>query len=332
MTVTTNPRASRSVRALMALQTVKETPADDFTVADSDILWTAAKMFDHGKERIELGPTMTSDLAETVDGDAELPRARVGRVFAQATPKNVELLLRSSWGPFAAGAFTLDSQVNEHASFAWVEDRFIAASPAQRLIRITDAWTHLVELSVESVGKAMIAGSFAGESRDFADLDALGPITLPAPPMTPLDRNVFPGRNVSLIFDPAGANVTLPFESLMLSLDQKIIGGELGQWDMMRFLPGVFKQGKTTAILQVRALLGDQWWDVIDDMEGEVRNDYRIVLTAPSPARTWTIDLFEMNFRADPLSYDGPSGRAVFSGVGRAHDDKSGNFVDITLA
>ena len=331
MVATTNPRVARSVRSLMALQGAKGTPASDFTVADSESLWTESKEHDHGRLRVEPGPWMTSDEGETVDSDAELPRARGGRVFAQLTPKNVELLLRNSWGPLAAGAFTLDSQVNEHASFAWVEDRFLAASPAQRLVRIYDAWTRRLEIAVDSIGKSMISGMFAGERRDFFELDAVGGLTLPAAPMTPGDRNVFAGRSASLVLDPTGLNVPLPFDTLLLSLDQQMLEGEDGYWDMMRMASGVFKQGKPIVQLQVSALLGDQWWDVIDDLESEVRNHFRLTLTAPSPAKTFTVDLYEVAMVVEPLRYDGQTGRPMFTGTGRAYDDKSGNFVDLTL-
>lgn len=320
----TLPRAGRAGRLLASFQSAKGTAVSDFTAAAR--VWTEDFALHALKEKTRPGPWMTELFAEHADSRHSYKGPNRHRLTAQATYQLLDLLLRSNWGPGVA--YTLRSQVatTDWLSLGWVEN--VASGATENLVRSWNAWCHRLALKVEGTGYCHVEAEFASEKVDDAvALNALGGITLPAAPMTPTDQNVFTGRDTTLTRDPLGAAVALRFHELTLTLDQRLVH----DWDQMQQVYDVYKGGKTEVLLEVRGRLGDETWELLKKNRAGTKQRYRLVSTAPAPARTLTVNLYEVDFHGvDEVGHDGQGG-TLFRALGRAHRDDSGNFVSITL-
>lgn len=320
-----NVRAGRVAALLLALQTAKGTPIGDFSSAAVAIRpWTTQADVDLAALKSDAGGFMTADVLDTVARHS-VPAAAEGQISVEATPASIEWLFRNHWGAYAGWEFNLAAQVSEWLTLAWIEST--AAGSTQKFARIYDAWVHQLRVSAAMEGPVRIDANYAAEQdSDPQPLNALVGITLPAS-YTP-SQNVFPGRTARLWRDPYGANVEISHQGIEITFDQ----GLLTEWDMMRGLPLVAKRGfpGPTVDIAFQGHVSDETWAILTANRAETKAHYRFLATAPSPARRFQIDLYDVDFEIEPIGHDGQGARR-FRAQGRAHRDSYGRFVTITL-
>lgn len=320
----TNVRAARAMALLACFQSAKGTAASNFTTTDTTQLWTAEDALQAGQQKstAERG-LMTSGAGPGTTERTNVGERPMGELLVHATPASLEWLLRSNWGTYSGGAFTLLDQVaaTQWLTIAYVENTLHTSA---KLVRISDAWFHRLALEIRPPqGIVEVRAAFAGEVVTPADLSG-GGVTLPST-YTP-DRNVFAGATAILTRDPSSANVQIRLYSLDLVLDQ----GLHHEWDMMRGKYTVYKTGRPEVLCRFGGVISDETWAILTNSRAGTKQQFRIVATAPSPSKTLTINLYEMDFEIRDLGRIGQETRA-FEAVGRAHVSGS-NYVSITLA
>lgn len=320
----TRVRAGRAAAIVAAFQSAKVTPATVFNGSEAAILWNADAEIPVGiektaEERGYMTQLAAPDQTEIV-GIGDKP---AGAMVVHATPASVEWLLKNSWGAFSGGAFTLESQI---AATRWLTLALVEndANANGKLVRISDAWFHRLQFLVRGPeGIVEILGDYAAEVITPADLPA-GGITLPST-YSP-NKNIFAGADAQFVRDPAGANVGIRVYELDLDLDQ----GLVHEWDMFRGKWTVYKSGRTEARVRLVGVVSDETWAIITNSRAGTKQQFRFTATAPSPAKTLTINLYGMDFRIRPIGRIGNTYR-VFEALGRAHVT-GGNYVSIALA
>lgn len=327
--VHTNRRVRRKLAPLVAVQSARGVVAGDFTAAGAERLWTREAWVDPDVPKSPPGPWMTelgTEAAASRYGIADQPR---GQIFAVATPKALELLLRSNWGPFAAGAFTLASQISEWMTLGYVED--VTAGSPQNLVRAQDCFFHRLAIEVSrSEGKLHLRASYDGRRNVIDPLDALpGGVVLPAPPMAPADTRAYGVRKAELVREPAGQNASLLYERLEIILDQRVTSEwtQTDKWD-------VYKCGKTKAWIRFDGMATDETWQSITDNRAGTKRHFRLAAsTAPfTPLSFFQMDFYSVDFELERLGHgDRTDGLIAFRAVGRATKRADGKFVEITL-
>lgn len=326
MPTPTNVRIGRITALLAGIQSAKGTPVSDFTAGASGRLWTDAFIDDLGPAKADGGgwmdrPQISTDARHGIDTVTE------GRLVAKATPLVLGWLLRSNWGSYAAGAWTLKDQVNEWLTFGWVES--ILSGATEKLHRLSDAWVHRLTLRAGPYQPLTLEADFAAEvDHDPVTLNALGGITLPGGTMAPSDQNIFPGRLVRLFRDPTGANVEISLDTFALTFDQGL--GTF--WDMCGGKDRVFKAGYPgpRVGIEFSAHVSDETWAILTASRDGTKGRYRMTATSENPTQTLQIDLHEVDFEFEPIGHAGQR-YLQFSAVGQAHRDSSDNFVTISL-
>jgi hypothetical protein len=327
MVTPTDVRAGRVVAILLGLQAVKETPVSDFTAAGAGRIWSDIGTIQPTPDKSSSEGWMTKGLLESA-ARFNVGSSRRGRLAAIATPTSLEWILRSNWGPFAGGVFTLADQVSEWLSVGLVES--VLEDSPQYFYRIHDAWIPTITIRGSKSGPLeILADVVAMRDTDPVALDALGGITLPALPMTSFDRNVFPGRLLSLVRDPGGTDEEISVASVEISIDQ----GLGTMWDYMKGVDAVFKAGHPGPVvrLSVTGHVSAETWAIISASRAGTKQAFRFTAVAQSPAKTLQIDLHEVDFEVEPLGHEGQK-YVRFAGVGQAHLDDDDNFVSITLS
>jgi len=326
MVTPTKVRAGRVASLLGGVQSAKGTPLDSFTTGTAGRLWDDET--EDGVPPVKSDPSgwMTKPQLESA-GRYTDPRPFLMGFSVKATPFSLELLLRSNWGPFAAGAFTLADQVNEWLSLVLVENN--QAGATEYWHRIYDAWVHRLTLAADlQTPLTIVADAAAERSSAVTALDAPGGTFGPSAQLPVGDKNVFPGRLVRLFRDPAGVNQELALHALEVVIDQ----GLGTEDDMLRGITSVFKQGNPgpRVTLKAEAILSAEAWVILTRAIAGTKERYRLTATAQAPAKTFQMDFYEVDFEADPIGRDGQQ-YVKFSGMGQAHRDDSGNFVSISL-
>jgi hypothetical protein len=327
MVLPTNVRAGKVTALLAGLQAAKGTAIADFTTGDAGRVWSDAYLDDVGPLKSDPAGWMTAPQMET-GARFTTPRPINGLIAAKATPTLLEWLLRSCWGTFAGGQFTLSSYVSEWLTLAWVES--VVAGAAGKFHRVYDAFIHQLTLRAAPLQPMTLLAGYAA-AREVAPLDIadLVGVTLPADPMTPDDLNVFPWKKVRLFRDPLGDNEEIALQSVEVSIDC----GLIQEWDMMqgRFLvaKGGFPGPRVT--LTFEAHVSDETWEVLQAAIDDTKTIYRLVALAQAPATQLAIDFHDMDFEVEPLGHEGQSCRR-FRAVGQAHRDSSGNLAVINLS
>lgn len=323
------PRAGQAAACFLAFQSAKGTVVDDFTASDALRLWTASLPMDYGAGKFDSAGSITHSQQHT-DGRKEVVRLREGTIVVNATPEAIEWALRSSWGPRSANVFQYKENVQEWLTIALVEDRFSASK--QKLIRLYDAWIHRVRLEVDSLGMVSLSLHYAAEHEATPlPLDALGGVTLPAVPMDADMRHVYPGRLALLVRDQGGEEEEIPFEAVVLDIDQRLEA----LWDGAKGAIGIGKGGYPgpKVALAVSARVGLETWNLIDDQRATAGRQYSLLLTDKETAETlFQADLYNVDFtEPEPLGHDGPLDAHRLVIAGEANLDDSGNFVTLTL-
>lgn len=294
----TERRAGREGALLFGVQSGFATIVDDFTLAGNGRIWSSTLEFEAHKKILEMPKEFMSRLGG-LSADFDTGIGPEGSVIVQASPESVEIFLRSAWGGFAAGVFTRATQVAEFLTLGWVEDRFTTGASVKRLVRNRDVVIHDLTIDIESTEMVMLSGLYWGSARSDRKLDALSGVTLPAAPMQDQDDNVFQGRDAVLTRDPAGDNEKIAFESVRLKINRNI-GVRYFMSDGWR----VYYRGSGVS-LELETQTADEIWNVIDKTNGQVGQDYKLTVSAPSPAKTLTMDLRDVIFRPGALGHDG---------------------------
>jgi hypothetical protein len=324
VSVGTNVRVGRATRGILALQAAKGTAVSALGGASAINVRTPELALDPSPDWSD--PVWMSRLgAGAAAGERVMPREKAARIAARPTPATLEWFFRSHWGAFAAGAFTRATQVNEWATLALVENRF--SSTAEKLIRFYDGWIHRVTLSILSGGRASLFGEFCAEADDVRALNALAGVTLPAANMEPADQNEFAGRSAVLRCAPSGANAVVPFERLSILFD----GGLVTRWSQANQLVRVYSSGHRRVALQLRGRVHDQAWEMLTNARAGTAESYRLTMTAPSPAKTFTVTLHSVRWTVEALEQRGTE-YGPFVASGQAMVSAGGSFVDLTLS
>ena len=322
MVAPTQVRAGRATALLAAFQSAKGTPASDFTAAGAKRLWTEEAGIAAGRE-FGQPDFMDSFLLGHESARHLRPEALEGSVRVLATPASLQWLLRSNYGAYAAGSFTLASQIaaTQWLTLGWVEN---AAGGTYKFARLRDIWFHKLNILAQGpVGRVILEGHYAARASLVQALNG-GGITLPSNPMAPDDLNVFPASAVHVYRDPAGSNVDLRIRSLRLTFDQ----GLGRQWDMAAAVRDVFKRGKMLAELELISDYSDETWAILTNARAGTDDRYQIVMTVGSS--TFTVNLYNVAMEVEPLGHDGISYKQLRA-VGRARRDASGNYVTVSL-
>ena len=335
MVVETERRRGRLTRLLAARQTAEGTLVDSFLGANTATLWFEDSEIPAGARKSDQPQWMTEDFGDETLSRYSLQDAPSGQFLLRGTAESLEFMLRNNWGSFAAGAFTLVSQIpdTEFLTFAWIESS--AAGATQKLVRLVDVHVHTIEFVLDrATGLLNLLCSFnSGGPVDIQDLDALpGGVFLPAPPMKPSDQAFLRVRGATWTRDPTGLDVDLRFVSLSVTLDAKGIS-EFSMMDGASPAGGrqeAYKGGKHVVGVSFVGNVVDETWDILEDGRANIKRRFRLVATTEAPALTLTFDFFEMDFNIVPLGKAGFLYK-TFEAEGRSHVDGSSNFLDITL-
>ena len=311
--VLTGVRAGIQTALLIAKQSAKGVLATNFTTADSTRVWSETPMVDFGRRKSRPGPWMTSTRSEATGGRYGLSKLQEGTITTKCTPKVLELFLRSNWGPYAAGVFALGTQIAEWYTLAWLEK---AENDDHKLVRIRDVFFHRLTLLVRPLQAVLIRADYAGIEPVEADAPVAG-VTLPAMLAnnpTPADTNVFAAQDVQFRRDPAGANVSLVYHNLDVTLDQRVLAK---YW--MTSGPTVYKGGKTNVTVDYRSKAADETWPLLQNAMNGTKETFRMLATAPSPVKTLTIDMPELDFEFEPIGHNGVT-YTELAGHGQSHE------------
>lgn len=308
----------------MAIQSAEGTIVDDFTTATAKRVWSKVAEIDPAPAVNDPAENhMSQGGGPPTEGEYETKEGPSGVIEAHCTPQSIEFFLRNNFGPFAAGSFSLASQVTEFLTLAWVENRFAPTSSTRRLVRIKDAWISALIIEVLATGMVTLIAQYSGSDRDVKKLNALGPVTLPPAPIDPTDRNLFAGRSKTLTRDPSGDNEKVEFDSLRIVLSQ----GLTSEWTMSDAWD-ISKMGNLIVTLELESKTADEQWNILD--KATTQEAYRLTLLAASPAKTLTFDFTDVTFRKRPVGHDGQIYRPYLS-VGYPKKNSSGSFVAISL-
>lgn len=322
MAVGTNVRAGRTWRTLVAAQSAKGTPVDALSGATQTWCTRAGSDTATEQSQPEWWMSFKNDYKNARYGLATLGR---DSIVAHATPALTSLALQSLFGTLTGSTFALTGYVAKWLTLGFVEDK-TRTNTATSLVRAHDAMIHAIVFDVDSNGYADITCDYAAEGGDNTTLSDLGVITLPSAPMDTTDKDVFPGRSVTLHRDPTGANVRIPFERLTISLSVN-----LGQeWDMLGQKERAKKWGPITTKIVAQGKASDEYWQMILDGEDDTtKKTYRVTLPGPNN-HTLTMTFYNVSFNVAPLTMQDKTYESVVA-TGMATQDLSDNFVSITL-
>lgn len=318
----TQVRSARKMAVLLAPQPTEGTAVSDFTLAIR--LWTAKAPLDGGAPKADGGGlAMTTDFSDHA-GSRYIPRLRpFDKLVMMATPESVKMLLRSNWGPFAAGAFTLKTSINELFTLALVEST--TAGDGQKVVRVRDVFFHRMKFLIRELGPVVVEAEYHGRA---SAVDTNAAVTLPALEQddpSPADSNVFSHRLTEFRRDPGGVNVDLEIAELALTLDQR----GANPYAMTSGGTRTYKMGKTKATATIKAKAADENWAMIVDARAGTKRTFRTNLSAPSPASLLRFDMHNMDF---DFVAAGPDGRGSWSFEAEgAATASGGSFVDISL-
>ncbi len=318
--VPTNIRSPRGSALLMALQPAQGTLATSF--GSGIRFWTNEDNLPLSQP-IQQEPrgAMTQDRGDDVSIQHDLPDGEPGRIVVKATAESVEFILRSLWGQFSGGVFTLNTQQKEFFTLAYVESPVL--SDAQNLVRWGDVMFHRIIIRAQDLAEVLIEAEFIHSGRTVG---TNGDVTLPLgmnfDSALPADQNVFTHRDSEFF---RGA-VELREASMLMELSINGINRDSQSGGVRPR-----KLGPAMASLEVTAQVSDEIWDVLKNADAGTEEDFRFRTKAPSPLKTWTMDLKKTRFSFNPLSCV-DLGAVDFVGRARAVVGSSSEFVNFALS
>lgn len=330
MAVVTAPRSGLGQRMLAAFQLSRGNPVTDFS--NSAHLWSEAAQADPSPDKGPSGPYMTQIDAEGVVSRFNTKSKSPGMLRAQATYQVLSTVFSNHWGG-GPPAFSLVSQLTDGMwlSLAWIDNRFANPSSAYFVTRQWNCWFHKVILRINPRGKFLVEANYAAEFVDDpVPLTALAGLVLPPPNMDATDIDPFTGYSTSFIYDTAGANIVVPFESLEIEFNQRIVQ----DWDQCQQQFAVVKGGKAKCFVRFKCKVGSEAWQVMNDSRGNMKKAL-LFSAATAGGHAFSITVPQIDFDTkddvDLLGHDGAiAGMAEF--VGQAFkDDTTGNFIIFSL-
>lgn len=323
----TERRIWRNAFLLLAFQGAQGAKVDNFNTAASRSLWADRYVFDPQIDREWSGGDGTT--ARMVkDGLIGGPIMPVASYRAQATPKNLEWLLRS-WGGTWSGSptmtLTLTEALNEWATLALVEK--VPVPNAQKLVRMWDGWAYRLALRM-GVGleRLVLDADFAGRDYDRTALNALGGITLPASFNPPGADTVFAPHGFRLYRDPAGANVSIAVEEFELEMEQGLSHERFNDTK-----PEVNKVGFTAIRCRLRGAFHDETYAMALDSETPTPTFRRFTAEWHSGAKSFVVDMRNIDFTVRGIGWDGKK-FAQFEAEGDVLlDEGAGTFATFSL-
>lgn len=320
-------RTGRKSAILAAIQSAKGVPTNDFTGASAMRFFLDSGRADVGRiKNDDGGLSMTTAQSDHVSSRYNRPDAPQDTIRAKLTPQSAEFLLRSNWGPFSGGSFTLSSQVNEWLTLAYIES--VIGADLQRAFRLQDTFFH--RLTIRALGDPE-NNEVVAEAEYFArkSFDAEINSDLVLPPMVqgsaaPADRDVFAGRNVELsIVDDA---LDLRWSELEIVLDQR----GRSEFSMTSNLRTVLKSGKARATIGFRGEVNKESMGVLIDARAGTKKQFRVKMTEPVTGKILQFDFFNADFDFEST---GPEGLDTVEFQAEAAATVSGSsFVDIGLS
>ena len=323
-------RRRRPAALFFALQSAENSIVSDFTLgADCMRLWTSQAPVDLSVQKSLPGPWMTTPYSEDETSRYPLPERPKGRLTMLATPEALRLLLRSNWGAYGSGTFTLEPCTPAWGTLAWVEELGVPGS-VQNLVRIWNCYPHNIRIvSRRAEGRVLIQVNYGAGRVKVDPLNNLPvEVVLPAAHTPPTDQRVFNVRHSDLILDPTGMALSINYTDLVLEIDQKAVSSWYmsDKWE-------VYKGGLTHVNILFGGVVNLETWQVLNDARADTKRRLRLTMTAPgSPSSVFTAEIYCADFAADPIGHDARgwiafrcNGRALV----RASDDK---FVDLSLS
>ena len=318
--VPTNVRSPRTSAILMALQSAEGTLATDFS--------SGARLWENEtslpvSQPIQEEPrgAETQDLSDDVSMRHDAPDGEAGRIVCKATPESVEFILRSIWGQFSGGAFTLNTQPKEFFSLALVESSVL--SEAQKLVRWRDVMFRRVVFKAADFEEVIIDAEYIHSGRTVG---VNGDVTLPTLNVDkpgPADTNIFSYR-ASEFF--RGTSVELRQSRIEVTLDVSGVSDHSETGGVR-----TRKLGPAQAIIEVVAQVSDEAWTVLTNADAGTEEGFRFSSKSPSPVKTWRLDIKNTRFSFDPLSRVDLN-VVDFVGRGKAMVGSGGSFVGFTLS
>lgn len=309
----TSARAGRASAVLAAFQSAKGTLATNFSAG---ALYADEAPFEVDRDN-EYPELMDAQYGAAVQ--YELPEQPSGELPVIATPTSLATLLRSNLGAPTAGTYPINTQVadTDWLTLAYVEH---VGDGTQKLIRVRDAWVPRLELRAKGPQDRVTAHAhYEGVVTDVRAVTGSG-CTLPAAPMLPSDRDVFPAQRASLTAN----GVAIRFRELALSLDQRV----QRFWRQDTLVHDVAKGGKLRATVSVVGDWCDEAWQIRADMIAQTPRTWVFSLTSEA-GRTLTATLYNALPHIEATGRLGLKSRA-FEATGHAISDGTNFFTLVT--
>lgn len=345
MAVATAPRSGVAGRLLAAFQPAQDQRVTDFSNAVK--LWTERADLDPTNDWGPSGPYMMSLLAEATGSRFVMKSRTEGLALGQATFALLSLLLQNNWGL----GLTLVAQIQDAQwlSLLWVDDRFQTGDPNFYVLAQTNAWFHTLTMKIAGRGKFLVEGKYAAEfnANPASSIGGGGNWWtdnwfgnqwwannwfgssggLPIAPMNPDDVDVFSGYNTKFIYDPTGRNLELPYDSIKIEFNHRLIQ----EWDQLRGRFSVHKGGKTKVKLSIQIRAGVEAWMLAQDTRFANKKDCKLIATTPG-GHQFTIDFNDLGFDLDPgaVGHEGALSH-TFSTFSAPFKDDTDFFVNLTL-
>jgi len=319
----TQVRAGRAAAIFAKAQSAIDTPATSFAVGNR--LWTEDGDIDIGARIPDTDGGMEN--GSTIDTGVVyiMPDKPAGMIRIKATPASLRTVFDSNFGTFAAGAWTLVSQIPDASwiTIALLED---VAGGTYKIVRLQDAWFHRV--AIRCMPGALILEAEYAAWKQLNQAANAGGISVPASPAMPTDLNVFPRAKCTLTRDPAGDNVDIRFSEIRITLDQGLSHG----YGMGQSLNEVSKDGPLSARIDLMMDTSDESWDILlNSLAGTVQRYQFVAITDDGTPETFTLNLYDLVWDVQPLGHSAKKAN-VFNGTAEARKDASGNYVSMTLA
>ena len=151
MALPTEARRRAGIRTALLLQPQSGAAADGYRSPATDLssathLWPSIVRNDNGIIKSE-DHWMSVDELPAEDDRINLVEFPDGTFTSIVTPDTISAILKSTWGPLAAGAFALQGAIDKYVTLGWVEDRTFKFGG--ELLRYSDVWVHRCRLRID---------------------------------------------------------------------------------------------------------------------------------------------------------------------------------------
>jgi hypothetical protein len=320
----TNRRIVRDVAVLQAFQTAQGSEVSNFSTGATRVLWAQEVTFDprivKGDFQGTHGSTRHREEGRYFDEQHPILRIRM-----DATPYNIEWILRSFAGPWSGGSpetLTVQTAMSEFCTFAFVER---VQADSMYFLRFYDCWAHRVLIHLKP-GTSILEMIVDIAARDFdrTPMASLGGIVLPASFQQPNVVN-FATHFARLYQSPSGANVSISMRELRIVLETGI---SHECWNDHAPIP--IKEGFTGFDIFIRSTWMDETYGVVLPSEAQVPVFKEFLASFANGAHAFSLDFKNVDFTSAPTGYN-EGGFLEFITQGSAYLDGSLNDTTISL-